>query len=64
MNVINTEVNYVKAIEAEAAAELAKEKATAAKGRIKDSLKRIQAAEKVLQNLNDEHAVLLRDIGA
>jgi hypothetical protein len=54
----------VKKVEADAAKELAEEKATAAKSKIKDSLKKIAAAEKVLQNLRDEHAVLLRDIGA
>jgi hypothetical protein len=64
MNVINTEPNFAKAIEAEAAKELAQEKATAAKSKIKDSLKRIAAAEKVLQNLQDEHAVLLADIAS
>jgi hypothetical protein len=54
----------IKKVEAEAISELNAEKATAAKSKIKDSLKRIAAAEKVLQNLRDEHAVLLRDIGA
>jgi hypothetical protein len=53
----------IKTIETEARDELAKEKATAAKSKIKDSLKRIDAAERVLRNLRDEHAVLLRDIG-
>ena len=48
----------------EAAMELATERATAAKGKIKESLRKIYSAEKVLQNLKDEHAVLLRDIGA
>jgi hypothetical protein len=54
----------IKKIETEAANELAAERATAAKGKIKDSLKRINAAALVLQNLRDEHAVILRDIGA
>lgn len=53
----------IKKVEAEAAQELATEKATAAKGKIKDSLKKIAQAERVVQNLKDEHAVLLRDIG-
>ena len=53
----------VKKVEEEAAKELAAEKAAVAKGKIKESLKRIAAAEKVLQNLRDEHAVLLQDIG-
>jgi hypothetical protein len=64
MNIVNTEPNFAKAVEAEAAKELAQEKATAAKSKIKDSLKRIAAAEKVLQNLKDEHAVLLADIAS
>lgn len=54
----------IKKVEAEAAAELASEKATAAKSKIKESLKKISAAERVLQNLRDEHAIILRDIGA
>lgn len=54
----------IKKVEAEAAKELADEKATAAKAKIKTSLKNIAAAERVLQNLREEHAVLLRDIGA
>jgi hypothetical protein len=54
----------VKAVEAEAAKEIATEQATAAKTKIKASLKNIANAERVLQNLRDEHAVLLRDIGA
>jgi hypothetical protein len=54
----------IKKIETEAANELAAERATAAKSKIKDSLKRINAAALVLQNLRDEHAVILRDIGA
>jgi predicted transcriptional regulator len=54
----------IKKIEEEAAKELAEEKAKAAKSKIKDSLNKISAAERVLQNLRDEHAVILRDIGA
>jgi hypothetical protein len=54
----------IKAIEKEAADEIAKERATAAKGRIKKSLTDIARAEAILRNLRDEHAVILRDIGA
>jgi hypothetical protein len=67
MNIVNTPPtppSFLAQVEAEAFEELQKEKATAAKSKIKDSLKRIQNAEKVLQNLKDEHALLLRDIGA
>lgn len=53
----------IKSVEDEARKELAEEKAKAAKGKIKDSLKRIQAAEAIVRNLREEHAVLLRDIG-
>jgi hypothetical protein len=54
----------IKKVEAEALNELNAEKATAAKTKIKASLKRIADAERILQNARDEHAVLLRDIGA
>jgi hypothetical protein len=54
----------IKTVEKQAAEELAQEKATAAKGKIKASLKRISDAELILKNLRDDHAVLLRDIGA
>jgi hypothetical protein len=54
----------IKAIEAEAKKEIAEEKAKAAKGKIKTSLAKIEAARTILRNLEEEHAVLLRDIGA
>lgn len=54
----------IKSVEAEARQELADEKAKAAKSKIKDSLKKIEAARTILRNLEDEHAVLLRDIGS
>ncbi len=54
----------IKKLEAEAAAELATEKATAAKSKIKASLKRIDDAKAIVMNLEYEHLVLLRDIGA
>ena len=53
----------IKSVEDEARRELAEEKAKAAKGKIKDSLKRIAAAEAIVRNLREEHAVLLADIG-
>jgi len=53
---------FVKAIEAEAKGELVEEVARAAKTKIKASLQRIAAAERVLQNAQAEHEVLLRDI--
>ena len=54
----------IKKIEAEAAAELASDRATAAKSKIKASLNRSADAERILANLREEHAVILRDIGA
>ena len=53
---------FVKNIEAEAKQELNEEVARVAKFKIKESLKRIAAAERVLQNAQAEHEVLLRDI--
>lgn len=53
----------VKKVEAEALAELNTEKATAAKAKIKAKLKQIADADRIVQNLQDEYAVLLRDIG-
>lgn len=52
----------IKAVEAQAAKEIAHELATAATAKIKVSLKTIANAERALQNLRAEHAVLLRDI--
>lgn len=54
----------VKALEKEAADEVAKEAAVRAKARIKGSLHRIADAERVLANLRAEHVVMMRDIGA
>lgn len=54
----------IKKVETEAQAELAAEKATAAKAKIKAKLKQIADAERIVQNLRDEYGVLLRDIGA
>jgi hypothetical protein len=54
----------IKKVEAEAQSELAAEKATAAKSKIKAKLKQIADAERIVANLRDEYGVLLRDIGA
>ena len=54
----------VKSIEKEAQEELAKEMGSAAKTKIKASLRAIAMAEKALINLRNEHAVLMRDIGS
>jgi len=54
----------IKAVQAEAEKEIADEKAKLAKSKIKDHLRRIAAAEKVVANLREEYAVLLADIGA
>jgi hypothetical protein len=53
----------IKKVEAEAQSELAAEKATAAKSKIKAKLKQIADAERIVSNLRDEYGVLLRDIG-
>ena len=53
----------IKAVEAEAQKEMADEKATGAKTKIKAALKRIIDAEAILKNARAEYAVLLRDIG-
>jgi phage-related minor tail protein len=54
----------IKKVETEAANELAEEKATAAKSKIKAKLRQIADAERIVQNLREEYAVLKRDIGA
>lgn len=54
----------IKKVEAEAQSELAAEKATAAKSKIKAKLKQIADAQRIVSNLQDEYGVLLRDIGA
>lgn len=54
----------VNSIEKEAREELAKEMGSAAKTKIKASLRAIAMAEKALLNLRNEHAVLMRDIGS
>jgi hypothetical protein len=53
----------IKSVEEEARKELPEERGKAAKGKIKDSLKRIAAAEAIVRNLRDEHTVLLAEIG-
>ncbi len=54
----------IKKLEAEVATELATEKAAAAKAKIKNALKYIADAKSVVRTLEDEYAVLLKDIGA
>lgn len=54
----------IKQIEKEAEAEIAKERAEKARAKVKDSLRRIAAAEAVVRNLRNEHAVLMAEIGA
>jgi len=54
----------IKQVEEEARKELADEKSTAAKSKIKAHLAKIAAAKKVVANLEEEYQVLLRDIGA
>lgn len=54
----------VNSVEKEAREELAKEMGSAAKTKIKASLRAIAMAEKALLNLRNEHAVLMRDIGS
>lgn len=54
----------IKALEAEARKEVDDELATAAKGKIKASLRAIAQARKVLANLESEHQALMRDVGS
>lgn len=54
----------VSAVEKEAREELAKEMGAAAKTKIKASLRTIAMCEKALLNARQEHAALMRDIGA
>lgn len=53
----------VKKVEEDAKAEVQKEAAEKAKGKIKQSLQKIASAEEVLSNCKREHEVLLRTIG-
>jgi hypothetical protein len=50
----------IKAAEAEAIKEVQEEALKVAKGKIKESLRKIAAAEAVLANLRREHEVILR----
>jgi hypothetical protein len=54
----------VKDVQAEAEKEIAEERKTVAKARIKSKLREIAQAERIVANLRDEYAVLLQDIGA
>lgn len=54
----------INQVEKDALAELAKERADKAKGKIKASLQAIARARAVVDNLELEHAVLMRDIGS
>jgi hypothetical protein len=54
----------LKDIAAEAAEEVADELRTDAKKRIKEKLRQIRAAERVVANLKGEYEALLADIGA
>lgn len=54
----------IKAVEAEARIEIQEERAKAAKGKIKESLRRIAQAKAVVANLEREHDVLLSEIGS
>lgn len=53
----------INAVEKEAKAELAKDRADKAKGRIKEKLRQIAAAEQIVTNLKGEYTLLLKDIG-
>lgn len=54
----------VKAVQAEAEKELAKEQSEAAKGKIKTKLKQIASSRAVTANLEREYEVLLAEIGS
>ena len=51
-------------VQKQAEAEIAKEAADKAKGKIKDHLKRIASAKAVVANLEREYQVLLAEIGS
>lgn len=51
----------IKAVEAEAKAEIAKEQSLKAKDCIKASLRKIASAEAIVANLKREHEVILRE---
>lgn len=53
----------IKAVEADARAEIQKEASERAKGKIKSKLREIANAEKIVANLRGEYAVLLAEIG-
>ncbi|MFG1395898.1 hypothetical protein [Roseixanthobacter pseudopolyaromaticivorans] len=53
----------IKEVEKQARAEIAKERGDKAKARLKDKLKQIAAAERIVQNLKNEYEVLLLEIG-
>ena len=54
----------IKALESEVAEELAAERATAAKGKLKAAAARIAAAEQVVKNLRFEYQVLVSDLAS
>lgn len=54
----------IKAVEAEALKEVQEDAAKAAKGKIKESLRKISAARAVVANLEREHEVILKTIGS
>lgn len=54
----------IKAVETEARNELAAERAKAAKTKIKASLQGIIRAQAVLDNLREEHDLILREAGS
>jgi hypothetical protein len=54
----------IKKIIGEAQAEVSAESASKAKVKIKIALQKIADGERIVQNLRDEYAVLLRDLGA
>lgn len=54
----------IKQAEKEARAEINKELVEAAKGKIKAKLRQIAQAKQVVVNLENEYALLLREIGS
>lgn len=54
----------IKAVEAEAKAEIAKEAGEKGKAKLKSKLREIAAAKKIVANLEGEYAVLLADLGS
>jgi hypothetical protein len=54
----------IKQVQADAEKEIADERSKRAKDKIKDKLREIDKAKKIVANLQNEYEILLKDIGA